>query len=121
MLNAEQAAGLIKICLLARTAFGFSVAARKLMELKPIIQVRVKSLLAYSLDDMFVLGRVADWVAYNLAAVDEKVLATIAVLSADGLRPDDNLDALFYGGKILAESDKDNILACIQMSRCSQV
>ena len=70
---------------------------------------------------MFVLGRVADWVAYNLAAVDEKVLATIAVLSADGLRPDDNLDALLYGGKILAESDKDNILACIQMSRCSQV
>ncbi len=70
MLNAEQAAGLIKMCLLASTAFGFSVAARKLMELKPSIQVRVKSLLAYSLDDMFVQGRVADWVAYNLEAVD---------------------------------------------------
>ena len=40
-------------------------------------------MLANSLDDMFVLGRVADWVAYNLAAVDHKVLATIAVLSAD--------------------------------------
>ena len=53
-------------------------------------------MLANSLDDMFVLGRVADWVAYNLAAVDHKVLATIAVLSADGLRPDDDLDALLY-------------------------
>ena len=70
---------------------------------------------------MFVLGRVADWVAYNLAAVDDKVLATIAVLSADELRPDDDLDALLYGGKILMEEDKEHIIACIQMSRCKQV
>ncbi len=109
------------MCLLARTAFGFSVAARKLMELKPSISMRVKSLLAYSLDDMFVQGRVADWVAYNLEAVDEKVLLTIAVLTTDGLRHEDDLDALLYGGKILTELDEDNILACIQMSRCKQV
>ncbi len=70
---------------------------------------------------MFVSGRVADWVAYNLAALDHKVLTTIAVLSADGLRPDDDLDALLYGGKILMEEDKDHVVACIQMSRCSQV
>ncbi len=101
------------MCLLARTAFGFSVAARKLMELKPSIQVRAKSLLANSLDDMFVQGRVADWVAYNLEAVDQKVLLTIAVLSTDGLRPEDNLDALLYGGKILMEVDNDHILACM--------
>ncbi len=100
MLNAENAAGLIKMYLLARTAYGFSVAAIKLMELKPSIQVRVKSLLAYSLDDMFVQGRVADWVAYNLEAVDQKVLFTIAVLATDGLRPEDNLDAVLYGRKI---------------------
>ena len=69
MLNAEQAAGLIKMCLVSRTAFGFSLAARKLEQLKQTNQADVQSLLANSLDDMFVLGRVADWVAYNLAAV----------------------------------------------------
>jgi hypothetical protein len=35
MLNAEQAAGLIKMCLVSRTAFGFSLAARKLEQLIP--------------------------------------------------------------------------------------
>ena len=70
---------------------------------------------------MFVQERVADWVAYNLEAVDEKVLLTIAVLTTDGLRHEDDLDAILYGGKILMEEDKEHIVACIQMSRCKQV
>ena len=52
-LDAENAAGLIKMCIFARTAFGFRVAASKLSEVKFELQIQVKSLLMKSLDDLF--------------------------------------------------------------------
>ena len=74
-------------------------------------------MLASQLDDMFLNSRIATWIPFNLAAVDESVLAIVNVISKGELRSNDNLDALLYAGKIVEEKDEKSIIACVHTSR----
>ena len=76
----------------------------------------IRLLLARSLDDCFVSGEIATWVAFNYERVNLQVLVTIRVLDCN-FKSNENIPLQLHASKLLFARNDEERLAAISVYR----
>ena len=115
-LTVRKAAGLLKVLVNTKTDYSYEVAARISAQFDQQMLLTIRLLLARSLDDCFISGEIATWVAFNYERVNLQVLATIRVLDCN-LKSDDNVPLQLHASKLLFARNDEERLAAISICR----